>query len=50
MTRRKTPVFRVTKLKRTYNRETSTFNFTITYETTAKTQTPRTKTSPKHSA
>jgi len=43
MTRRKTDVFRVTKLKRTYNRETSTFNFNITYETTAKTQTPRTK-------
>src|SRR3989337_3252981 len=43
MTRRKTPVFRVTKLKRTYNRKTSTFNFNITYETTANTQTPRTK-------
>ena len=43
MTRRKTDVFRVTKLKRVYNRTTNTFNFNITYETTAKTQTPRTK-------
>lgn len=43
MTRRKTDLFHITKLKRTYNRETSTFTFNIQYETAAKTQTSRTR-------
>ena len=43
MTHRKTDIFHIAKLKRTYNRETSTFNFNIQYETAAKTQTTRTR-------
>jgi len=43
MTRRKTEHFHITKLKRTFNRETSTFTFNIQYETAAKTQTQRTR-------
>jgi ABC-type lipoprotein export system ATPase subunit/GNAT superfamily N-acetyltransferase len=43
MTRRKTDLFRVTKLKRTYNRQTDTFTFNIQYETTAAKQTTRTR-------
>ena len=43
MTRRREH-FRITKLKRTYNRETNTFTFNISYETAVATQTPRTRT------
>jgi ABC-type ATPase with predicted acetyltransferase domain len=43
MTRRKKEHFRITKLKRTYNRKTDTFTFNISYQTTVNTQTPRTK-------
>jgi ABC-type ATPase with predicted acetyltransferase domain len=35
--------FRITKLKRTYNRKTDTFTFNISYQTAVNTQTPRTK-------
>jgi ABC-type ATPase with predicted acetyltransferase domain len=35
--------FRVTKLKRTYNRQTGTFTFNISYQTAVETQTPRTR-------
>jgi ABC-type lipoprotein export system ATPase subunit/GNAT superfamily N-acetyltransferase len=42
MTRRKEH-FRITKLKRTYNRKTDTFTFNISYETATNTQTLRTK-------
>jgi ABC-type ATPase with predicted acetyltransferase domain len=35
--------FRITKLKRTYNRETDTFTFNISYQTAIDTQTPRTR-------
>jgi ABC-type lipoprotein export system ATPase subunit len=40
---RKTDTFHITKLKRTYNRLTSTFNFNVQYETTAKHPTKRTR-------
>jgi ABC-type transport system involved in cytochrome c biogenesis ATPase subunit/GNAT superfamily N-acetyltransferase len=43
MTRRKPEHFRITKLKRTYNRKTDTFTFNISYQTAIDTQTPRTK-------
>ncbi len=43
MTHRKTNHLRIHKLKRTYNRNTNTFTFNITYETTPQTQTPRTQ-------
>ena len=43
MTRRREH-FRITKLKRTYNRQTNTFTFNISYETTVNTQTQRTRT------
>jgi ATPase subunit of ABC transporter with duplicated ATPase domains len=43
MRRRKTDFFRINKLKRTFNRQTSTFTFNIQYETAAKTQTQRTR-------
>jgi ABC-type ATPase with predicted acetyltransferase domain len=43
MKRHKREHFRITKLKRTYNRKTDTFTFNISYETTVDTQTPRTK-------
>jgi ABC-type lipoprotein export system ATPase subunit/predicted N-acetyltransferase YhbS len=43
MTRRKPEHFRITKLKRTYNRQTGTFTFNISYETAAATMTQRTK-------
>jgi ABC-type transport system involved in cytochrome c biogenesis ATPase subunit/GNAT superfamily N-acetyltransferase len=42
MTRRKEH-FRITKLKRTYNRHTNTFTFNISYETAPATLTDRTK-------
>jgi ABC-type lipoprotein export system ATPase subunit/GNAT superfamily N-acetyltransferase len=35
--------FRITKLRRTYNRKTDTFTFNISYQTAIATQTPRTK-------
>jgi ABC-type lipoprotein export system ATPase subunit/phosphoglycolate phosphatase-like HAD superfamily hydrolase len=35
--------FRITKLKRTYNRQTDTFTFNISYQTAVETQTPRTR-------
>jgi ABC-type ATPase with predicted acetyltransferase domain len=40
---RKPDSYRITKLKRTYNRQTNTFTFNIQYETTTKTQTNRTQ-------
>jgi ABC-type lipoprotein export system ATPase subunit/GNAT superfamily N-acetyltransferase len=43
MRHRKPDSYRITKLKRTYNRQTNTFTFNIQYETTAKTQTNRTQ-------
>ena len=43
MTRRREH-FRINKLKRTYDHNTNTFTFNISYETAAKTLTPRTKT------
>jgi ABC-type lipoprotein export system ATPase subunit len=43
MTRRKPEHFRITKLKRTYNRHTHTFTINISYETTVAAQTPRTR-------
>jgi len=43
MTRRKPAHFRITKLKRTYNRKTDTFTFNISYQTAVNTQTPRTR-------
>lgn len=43
MTRRKPEHFRITKLKRTYNRHTDTFTINISYETTVAAQTPRTR-------
>jgi ABC-type ATPase with predicted acetyltransferase domain len=43
MTHRKTQHFHITKLKRTYNHENSTFTFNIQYETAPKTQTQRTR-------
>ena len=43
MTHRKTDTFRITKLKRTYNRNTSTFNFNIQYETATQKPTKRTR-------
>jgi ABC-type ATPase with predicted acetyltransferase domain len=43
MTHRKTEHFHITKLKRTYNHETSTFTFNIQCETAAKTPTNRTR-------
>ena len=42
--RHKQEHFRITKLKRTYNRQTNTFTFNINYETAAKALTPRTRT------
>jgi len=42
MTRRKTEHFHITKLKRTYNRQTATFTFNISYETAPATRTQRT--------
>jgi ABC-type lipoprotein export system ATPase subunit/GNAT superfamily N-acetyltransferase len=44
MTRRKPEHFRITKLKRTYNRQTGTFTINISYETAPTTITNRTKT------
>jgi ABC-type ATPase with predicted acetyltransferase domain len=43
MTRRKTEHFRIHKLKRTYNRQTDTFTFNISYQTAINTPTPRTR-------
>jgi ABC-type lipoprotein export system ATPase subunit/GNAT superfamily N-acetyltransferase len=43
MTRRKPEHFRITKLKRTYNRHTGTFTINISYETAVAAQTPRTR-------
>ena len=43
MTRHKQEHFRITKLKRTYNRNTNTFTFNINYETAPTTLTPRTR-------
>jgi ABC-type lipoprotein export system ATPase subunit/GNAT superfamily N-acetyltransferase len=43
MTRRKPEHFRITKLRRTYNRKTDTFTFNISYQTAVNTQTPRTR-------
>jgi ABC-type lipoprotein export system ATPase subunit/GNAT superfamily N-acetyltransferase len=42
MTRRKHEHFHITKLKRTYNHQTSTFTFNINYETTPAQRTQRT--------
>jgi ABC-type lipoprotein export system ATPase subunit len=41
--KRKPEHFRITKLKRTYNRHTGTFTINISYETTVAAQTPRTR-------
>ena len=43
MTRRNREHFRITKLKRTHNRQNDTFTYNISYETTPKTQTQRTR-------
>jgi ABC-type ATPase with predicted acetyltransferase domain len=43
MTRRRKEHFRIHKLKRTYNRQTDTFTFNISYQTAIDTQTPRTR-------
>ena len=43
MTRHKTDTFRINKLKRTYNRQTSTFTFNIQYETATANPTNRTR-------
>jgi ABC-type ATPase with predicted acetyltransferase domain len=43
MTHHKHEHFRIHKLKRTYNRQTNTFTFNISYETAPATQTDRTK-------
>jgi ABC-type ATPase with predicted acetyltransferase domain len=43
LTHRKSDNFHVTKLKRTYNRQTNTFNFNIQYQTTTTKPTNRTK-------
>jgi ABC-type ATPase with predicted acetyltransferase domain len=43
MTHRKTDTFHINKLKRTYNRQTSTFNFNIQYETATTKPTNRTR-------
>jgi ABC-type lipoprotein export system ATPase subunit/predicted N-acetyltransferase YhbS len=43
MTRRKPEHFRITKLKRTYNRHTDTFTINISYETAIAAQTQRTR-------
>ena len=43
MTHRKPEHFKITKLKRTYNRNTNTFTYNINYETAPTTLTPRTR-------